>query len=242
MVIDLAVNVLVAVVLASSLATSAIEAPPVPPTPPADPTDPTAGGVPEPTIPPPTSSAGTPKRVTGLPGSDSTVAKPKPIAPTPIAPTPVEPVGPKPIIGGGDQPTKIVPDKPDPEPRRRKPRRDRTAKVGTDNGAADTGACLAPQARCRTFVIAGSALAAGGLGIGIGGVLLISRRPTPVLEEPTRVETFRPPGIAMAVVGGGLLIGGIAVLAAGIAAHRRDQSMRRTAWWRPVFQVGAFRL
>lgn len=218
-----------------------IEATPVEPTTPAPTTPaPSEPSIPAPTIPGPTIQPGTPKRVT-MPGTKGDpVVMPTPVAPTPVRPTPVLPTGPQPILPGADTDgpeAKPIQDEPQPRQRRKRERRPRGGGA-TDTAPGSSGACFAPQSRCRTFVLAGVAMSASGLALGAGGAILASRPVTPVREDPTRVTSFRPPGYAMIAVGGGLIIAGVAVLAAGLASHRRDQSMRRTAWWRPRMSFG----
>ncbi len=199
--------------------------------------------IPEPTIPPPTSTPGAPKRVT-LPGSKDPVVLPTPVAPTPVKPTPVVPTGPQPIIPGTepgettDPGAGTVSPPPPREPRRSRRARQPRGSGRVDGDTASTGACFAPQSRCRTFVLAGVGMSAAGVAAAAAGAVLISRPVTPIREDPTEVTSYRPPGAVMLAVGGSLLIAGVAVLAAGIVSHRRDQSMRRTAWWRPRMSFG----
>lgn len=214
--------------------------PPVAPEPSGTPTVEPAPTVPPPTIPPPTIQPGTPKRVT-MPGTKGEqVVLPTPVAPTPVKPTPVLPTGPQPILPGTDPEARDggEPKTTDePRPRRRRERRVRSS-GSADTGGGNTGKCFAPQSRCRSFVLAGVATAASGLALGIGGAILVTRPVVPLREDPTRITSYRPPGAVMLGLGGGLLIAGVAVLASGLASHRRDQSMRRTAWWRPRVSVG----
>jgi hypothetical protein len=239
----------VAAVIALSLAFGPPPPPPAPaPTTPVEPTPvepttptPTEPSIPAPTIPGPTIQPGTPKRVT-MPGTKGDpVVLPTPVAPTPVRPTPVLPTGPQPILPGADPDgpkAKPIQEEPQPRQRRKRERRPRGGAGSTDTAPSASGACFAPQSRCRTFVLAGVAMSASGLALGTGGAILASRPVTPVREDPTRVTSFRPPGYAMIGVGAGLIIAGVAVLAAGLASHRRDQSMRRTAWWRPRMSFG----
>lgn len=236
----------------------ALQPPPPPPPPAADtaapepttpspvtPTEPTT--VPDPVIPPPTTKPGTPKRVY-MPGTkQEPVVLPTPVEPTPIKPTPVQPSGPQPVLPGTEpdegKAVAIVPDdgNDEPTPRRRdRRRRDRTRTSPTvdDGGSAVSDRCLAPLQRCRTLAITGIALSVTGAALAGGGGALLGQPQTPLREDPTMVKSFRPPGAVMVALGGGLVITGIAVLAAGIVAHRRDASMRRrTALLRSTFGV-----
>jgi hypothetical protein len=89
------------------------------------------------------------------------------------------------------------------------------------------------------MAIAGIAMAAVGAGIVGGGAALLAQPPEPLRDDPTQVKSLRPPGTAMIAVGSAALVAGIVVLAVGVVAHKRDQSLRRqSAWWRP--RVSAF--
>jgi len=217
---------------------------------PATPGTSTSSDVPDPTIPPPTTTPGTPKRVY-MPGANKDpVVLPTPVAPTPVKPTPVLPTGPTPILPGSDPKEQTDAggdrDPPPPRTRRKRERRPRNQPAsGPDSGPAsgpsdaESGACMAAQSRCRTFVLTGTVLSSVGVAIAVAGGVLIARPLSPVREDPTTVKSFRPPGGVMLAIGGAALISGIAVLASGIAGNRRDQSMRRNAaWWRPRMGLG----
>lgn len=243
----LAVALLTAPVTSARAGTAALEPPPppvpTPTTPVPTPTEP-APAIPDPTVPPPTATPGTPKRVY-MPGTKGEeVVLPTPVDPTSREPTPVQPTGPKPVVGptdtGNGTAVKVVPDDtPQPRSRDRRRRRDR-AQAGTDDGATGVSSrCMAPLQRCRTLALTGIALSVSGAAVAAGGAALLAQPQTPLRDDPTMLKSFRPPGAVLLAVGSGLIITGIAVLAAGIVGHRRDESMRkRSAWWRPRMIVG----
>ncbi|MBC8073515.1 MAG: hypothetical protein IAG13_34660 [Deltaproteobacteria bacterium] len=89
------------------------------------------------------------------------------------------------------------------------------------------------------MAITGIAIAVVGAGIVGGGAAMLAQPPQPLRDDPTQVKSLRPPGIAMVAVGSAALVGGIVLLAVGVVAHKRDQSLRRqAAWWRPRISVG----
>ncbi len=227
-----AVTSAIAIVVAAVLGVG----PPLEPAPDLAPETPTVVPTPiEPVTPPGgTTTPGAPKR-TGIPGAPdspgATSPVPQPVGPTPVVPTPIQPVVPRPVqpetgapgIGPATAAGKG-------KPANRGPAKRNLGSLAgprIDEQPPEGGArCFDLGNRCRAMGIGGIVAASlGGAGV-VAGIALVAVRPKPLLDDPSRMHTTRPPGAAVLAVGGALLATGIALIVVGLVKHRRDRGVQ----------------